>query len=227
MARFTYRIDRYFSDAEDWGPENDDAHGTEDYDDTAKDYAKEIAQNRYADLLSLAQTGEWRILVWAGDTEKDDDSVEVVHLFTVTEEDLKPRGGRPKIGNIVSIALGDTLPRIDAYAQANNLNRAAAIRELVTQALDKPTENLTWSVVRGESPTAHAVEPGIAGIEVPEAITSWAQEHGLNNNDPDVYLLVTPEDEAGEVDGEIVFTTLPAPKSDADLIREALPEQEG
>ncbi|MET9712562.1 hypothetical protein [Nocardiopsis alba] len=221
MARFTYRIDRYFSDTEDWGIENDDARGTENYDGTAKEYAKEIAQNRYADLLSLDQTGEWRILVWDGDTESDEDDIDALHLFTVTEEDLKPRGGRPKIGNIVSVAMGDTLPKVDAYAQENDIKRAEAIRTLVTVGL-APTENLVWSVVRGESPDANAVEPGVAGIDIPEAISAWAASHGLNEADPDVYLLVTPEDEAGEVQGEIAYTTLTASRADADLVREAL-----
>lgn len=224
MARYTYRIDRHFSDTEGWGIENDDARGTEDYTGPAKEYAKEIAQNQYADLLSLGQTGEWRVLVWDGDTEGDEDDVDVVHLFTVTDEDLKPRGGRPKIGNIVSVAMGDTLPEVDAYAQENGIKRAEAIRTLVTLGL-APTEHLVWSVVRGESPDANAVEPGVAGIDIPDAVLAWAEGHGLDESDPDVYLLVTPEDEAGEVQGEIAYTTLAASRADADRVRQELAGQ--
>ncbi|WP_435110205.1 hypothetical protein [Nocardiopsis synnemataformans] len=150
MARYTYRIDRHFSDTEGWGIENDDARGTEDYTGPAKEYAKEIAQNQYADLLSLGQTGEWRVLVWDGDTEGDEDDVDVVHLLTVTEEDLKPRGGRPKIGNIVSVAMGDTLPRVDAYAEENGIKRAEAIRKLVTIGLDLNEDDFAASIYEGD-----------------------------------------------------------------------------
>lgn len=135
MARFTHRIDRHFSDAEGWGIESDDARGAEDYDGPAKEYAREVAQNRYADLLSLSQVGEWRVLVWEGDEEGSEDDADVAHFFTVTEEDLKPRGGRPKIGNIVSVAMGSTLPRVDAYAEKQGIKRAKAIRQLVILGL--------------------------------------------------------------------------------------------
>lgn len=148
MTRYTYRIDRYFSETEGWGIETDDARGTEDYDGTAKECAKEIAQNRYDDLLSLGETGEWRVLVWESDTEGDEDDIDVVHVFTVTEEDLKPRGGRPKIGNIVSIAMGDTLPRVDAYATNQGIKRAEAIRTLVTIGLQAETEDATAAQIR-------------------------------------------------------------------------------
>lgn len=234
MARYTYRIDRYFSDTESWGIENDDARGTEDYDGTAKEYAKEIAQNRYADLLSLQQTGEWRVLVWDGDAEGDEDDVDVVHLFTVTDEDLKPRGGRPKIGNIVSVAMGDTLPRVDAYAEQQGIKRAEAIRKLVTIALDlneHPTATsptpLIWSVVRGESPNARAVPPGAAGIDIPTEILDWAKWYGfdVDGDDSDVYLLVTPEGEAGEVQGEIAYTPHAASNGDVRQVYDALLEQ--
>lgn len=225
MARYTYRIDRYFSDTEGWGPENDDAHGTEDYNGTAEEYAEEIAQNRYDDLLSLAQTGEWRILVWGGDTESDEDDVDVVHLFTVTDEDLKPRGGRPRVGNTISVAMGDTLPRVDAYADEHGLTRAAALRHLVDIGLN-PTENLVWSLMCGESPTSHAVEPGIADIEVPDVVLDWAVQHGLDPEDTDMYFLVAPEDEAGEVLNEIAYTTLAASRKDVDQVREMLRERD-
>jgi|SRR5580693_1549546 hypothetical protein len=60
-----------------------------------------------------------------------------------------------------------------------------------------------WSVVRGPSPAARAVEPGVAAVAIPGDILTWAAGHGLSETDPDVYLLVTPMDEAGRVDGEI------------------------
>lgn len=80
---------------------------------------------------------------------------------------------------------------------------------------------LCWSVVRGESPQARAIEPGTEGIEVPDRVLSWAQAHGVEG-DPDVYLLVAPEDEAGEVAGEIAYTLAPAPAGVVTRVREAL-----
>ncbi|ONK09418.1 hypothetical protein [Streptomyces sp. MP131-18] len=79
-----------------------------------------------------------------------------------------------------------------------------------------------WSVVRGESPTARAIEPEPHGIAIPDAILDWAEEHGLSISDPDVYLLVTPADEAGEVAGEIAYREHPMPTADLDTLREAL-----
>lgn len=226
MARFTYRIDRHFSDTEGWGIENDDARGTEDYDGTAQDYAREVLGNRIADVESDRLTGQWRVLVWEGDEERDggpedaDGWAETIR----TEANYPNPGGRPKIGNNVSIAMGDTLAPVDAYRAERKLSRAEAVRTLVTAAL--APDKLTWSVVRGESPDSRAVEPGTAGIDIPDAILAWAENHGLDDADPDVYLLVTPEDEAGEVNGEIAYTTLVASHADALLVRQALAEDE-
>lgn len=81
---------------------------------------------------------------------------------------------------------------------------------------------LCWSVVRGESPQARAIEPGPAGIDIPPEILEWAEEHGVGAHDPDVYLLVAPEDEAGEVAGEIAYMLAPAPAGVVAKAREAL-----
>lgn len=82
--------------------------------------------------------------------------------------------------------------------------------------------NAVWSVVRGESPGTRAVEPGIADIEIPDEVLTWAEGNGISLNDPDVYLLVTPADEAGDVIGEIAYFTHPMSASDLDTIRAAL-----
>ncbi|WP_062215700.1 hypothetical protein [Streptomyces sp. NBRC 109706] len=82
-----------------------------------------------------------------------------------------------------------------------------------------------WSVVRGESPTARAVEPGVAGINVPDEILTWAAKHGLSMDDPDVYLLVTPTEEAGTVDGEIAYRELAMPAADLATVRAALDDE--
>lgn len=77
------------------------------------------------------------------------------------------------------------------------------------------------SVVRGESPTARAVEPGPI-VTIPDEWTTWAEGHGLGPDDTEVYLLVTPEDEAGEVAGEIAYRKFWIPAEDVAAIRAAL-----
>lgn len=83
-------------------------------------------------------------------------------------------------------------------------------------------DDVVWSVVRGESPGARAVEPGPLSVDVPTEIVHWARVRGLKTSDPDVYLLVTPRDEAGEIDGEIAFTSGELPESQVAAIRAAL-----
>jgi len=87
------------------------------------------------------------------------------------------------------------------------------------------TATAIWSVVRGESPTARAIEPGAASIDIPDEILTWAEEHGLSQDDPDVYLLVTPSDEAGEVIGEIAYRELAMPTDDLATVRAALDDE--
>lgn len=43
--------------------------------------------------------------------------------------------GRPEIGGKVHVALGDLLPRVDAYAAAQTVSRAEAIRQLLDRGL--------------------------------------------------------------------------------------------
>ncbi|MDT0418882.1 hypothetical protein RM574_25710 [Streptomyces sp. DSM 41982] len=84
------------------------------------------------------------------------------------------------------------------------------------------SDTAVWSVVRGTSPTAHAVEPGPLSIDIPDEIQDWAQEYGLSDDDPEVYLLVTPADEAAEVTGEIAFRKFPMSADDLATVRAAL-----
>lgn len=87
-----------------------------------------------------------------------------------------------------------------------------------------PAEQVVWSVVEGTSPGSRAVEPEPHGVTIPEEILEWAAGHGLDVENPDVYLLVTTQDEAGEVIGEIAYTQASAPTSEAAAIRQALAE---
>ncbi|MFI1204813.1 hypothetical protein ACH4VR_36195 [Streptomyces sp. NPDC020883] len=70
-------------------------------------------------------------------------------------------------------------------------------------------ESAIWSVVRGESPGARAVIPCAAGVGVPDDVLTWAEEHGLSSDDPDVYLLVTPRSQADDVLGEVAWREFP------------------
>jgi ribosomal protein L25 (general stress protein Ctc) len=138
--------------------------------------------------------------------------------------------------------------RAQEAAEAAALRRAHAVAEAVaycdgnqSQAgrllnLDQAVVNrlvaksrkatVIWSVVRGESPTARAVEPGVAGVDIPDEILAWAAGHGLSMDDPDVYLLVTPADEAGSIDGEIAYRSGTVPAAVSDAIRAQLAEDE-
>jgi len=79
-----------------------------------------------------------------------------------------------------------------------------------------------WSVVRGESRLAHAVEPVTADLDIPDEVLAWAVTHGLNDEDPDLYLLVAPADEAGEVGGEIAYREFPIAGDDLARLRAAV-----
>lgn len=81
-----------------------------------------------------------------------------------------------------------------------------------------------WSVVRGPSGDvdAGAVKPEPAGVGIPAVILEWAAGHGLSAADPDVYLLVATEDEAGEIPGEIAYRTGTVSYGEDQAIRAAL-----
>lgn len=83
-------------------------------------------------------------------------------------------------------------------------------------------EQVVWSVVRGESADAVAVEPGQAGLDIPADVLAWAEGHGLSDDDPDVYLLVTTRTAAGRIDGEIAWREFPMAGDDLGLLIAAL-----
>ncbi|WP_326683076.1 hypothetical protein [Streptomyces sp. NBC_01237] len=80
-----------------------------------------------------------------------------------------------------------------------------------------------WSVVRGESPDARAVEPGRVGLDIPSVVLDWAEKNGVGADDT-TYLLVTPSDEAGEVMGELDYISYPMAGADMTTLRAALEE---
>ena len=97
---------------------------------------------------------------------------------------------------------------------------------MTAESADAIVETVVWWVVRGESRFSTGVEPGWAGVVVPDDISDWAEQHGLQDSEPDVYLLVAPSDEADvEVIGEVARQRGPLPTSAVALIREAMAER--
>ncbi|MFI1015983.1 hypothetical protein [Streptomyces sp. NPDC020965] len=41
-----------------------------------------------------------------------------------------------------------------------------------------------WLVIRGESPTTHALDPGLHDLDIPHELLTCAQEHGLDSGTP-------------------------------------------
>lgn len=83
-----------------------------------------------------------------------------------------------------------------------------------------------WSVMRGTSPDSYAVQPEPAGITVPQEVLDFAAGHGLGEDDPDVYLLVAPQEGAESLDGEIAFMEGTLSDLEAVALRAALDAQE-
>jgi hypothetical protein len=102
-----------------------------------------------------------------------------------------------KCGAGKTVDLGDTDP-------VNGENIATT--EYRPAGYYKTARGVYWSVVEGGWGGVSAVEPGPAGVDVPAAILEWAAGHGLDADaEPNVYLLVATEDEAGEIPGEIAY----------------------
>ncbi|MFF5265480.1 hypothetical protein ACFY4C_41940 [Actinomadura viridis] len=79
-----------------------------------------------------------------------------------------------------------------------------------------------WSIVVGPSPDARAVEAARAGVTIPDDVLAWAESHGVALHNPDAYLLVTPKEEAGPVDGETAYCEGAVSAEDMEAIWAAL-----
>ena len=53
-------------------------------------------------------------------------------------------------------------------------------------------QNYTLTIVRGEQPDANGEELGTTGIDVSNKIYNWFEANGVDEDDPDVRVLVTP-----------------------------------
>ena len=81
-----------------------------------------------------------------------------------------------------------------------DVDQAAAI---ATPPDDYPVV-VYWSVVRGSAPGAEAAEPGPLDIPVPDEVLELGARYGLGD-DPDVYVLVSPAELAGQIPGELAY----------------------
>lgn len=98
------------------------------------------------------------------------------------------------------------------------------LRRLRDQAAEE-FRDVYWSVMRGTSPDSDAVQPEPAGITVPDDVLEWASGHGLADDDPDVYLVVAPQEGATDMQGEIAFTEGRLSMVDGAALHKALAEQ--
>lgn len=123
--------------------------------------------------------------------------------------------------DLTAVAMCDS-GGVTLLVEADRLGGAA--EAYIGSDATQQTETVVWSVVRGESPAARAVEPGPHDIEVPDEVLAWAEQHGVGT-DTDVYVLVTPQDEVGQVGGEIASMTAQATAGDVTAMREGLAER--
>lgn len=105
--------------------------------------------------------------------------------------------------------------------EIGSVDEAAAI---ATTPDDYPVV-VYWSVVRGSAPGAEAAEPGPLDIPIPDGVLELGARHGLGV-DPDVYVLVSPAELAGEVPGEIAYYRARMPYSMALRVWSAIDQEQ-
>ncbi len=78
-------------------------------------------------LMPDKEALEWLI------AQNQDEAIQE-HFGELEDEPTPP--GRPEIGNVVNVRLGDLLPDVEAFAAGQGLTRAAAVRSLISAGLD-------------------------------------------------------------------------------------------
>ncbi|MFC9068722.1 hypothetical protein [Streptomyces harbinensis] len=223
----------------------------EEYDGTAAAYGRAVLENWIDDAAARGEEGSDHVdedgngllrvrVAFAGDAEAFDGPagtdvavVEATDLAEVVPPELAAvDAARENIlyaERMVMLGHAQLATALDAARRGGH--GANVLAERVTAAVSRPVAlrmmpkvpvRVVWSVVRGESPTARIVEPGVAGVDVPEVILEWAAGHGLSVDDPDVWLGVTLASDAGEVPGEIAYRDGAVSESDGEAIRRQL-----
>ncbi|MBM9510058.1 hypothetical protein [Actinacidiphila acididurans] len=133
------------------------------------------------------------IAVWDIDGAVNGDEAEEYGITAATTDERLDEIAADILSNLASCGEGSTVvcEGLDAH-----------LRGLRDEMLRQDKE-VYWSVMRGPSPDAYAVQPEPAGIAIPETVLEWATGHGLSMDDPDVYLVVAPQEGATDMDGEI------------------------
>jgi hypothetical protein len=87
---------------------------------------------------------------------------------------------------------------------------------------------VAWYVMgAGDSgPAGLAVEPGEAGVDIPDDVLEWAEANGVDPDDPDVYMLVTTEANPGGLSGARGWRDGTVSASDGARIDEARAQDE-
>jgi hypothetical protein len=65
----------------------------------------------------------------------EDEAVKIIFGDIAEEEDRRP--GRPEVGNVINVRLGELLGRVDEFAADSRISRAEAVRQLVFGGLIK------------------------------------------------------------------------------------------
>lgn len=185
-------------------------------------YGIEEARKRLGDLVTAAQYGRTTTITRNG---KPAARIVPIGEAIMDTQDMIEQ---------VNTTLGDAADDFDAAAIVEEIGDTYG-RDQVTRVDDVPFDEywklvrkherknvVVWSVVEGTSPDARAVEPAPAGVDIPADVLEWAEENGVAVDNPDVYVLVTPADEAGEVDGEIAHRRGEVSDEDMAAIRSAL-----
>lgn len=227
----------------------------EEFDGTAAAYGREVLDNWVSDAASrdedeadyTDEDGNARLRVrvafaedeeaFAGPAASDVAVIEVTDLATQVEPELAAvDAAREAVLHAGLLELLAHAQLGEALTEARRGGHGAnALAERVAPAVSRPVAlrmmpkvpvKVVWSVARGESPTARIVEPGIAGVDVPDVILEWATGHGYGVDDPDVWIGVTLASDAGEVPGEIAYRDGAVSEDDGEAIRRQLAEDD-
>ncbi|MFB7763508.1 hypothetical protein [Streptomyces xiamenensis] len=225
----------------------------EEYDGTAAEYGRAVLENWVEDASMRGEEtpaltdeyGNARLRVLVAFSEDDEAFASPIAVVAVVESsdlsvqtdpelaavdaareaalyaDLLKRLALGRLGQTLTAARHGGHP---ATALANRAYPAVSY-PVAMRMLPRVPAKVVWSVVRGESPTARIVEPGPAGVDVPDVILEWAAAHGLDESDPDVWLGVTLASDAGKVPGEIAYRDGALSKEDGEAIAAQLNEQ--
>lgn len=179
--------------------------------------------NHVAELGEDARDAEEKILdLTSKDRFSNSDLVIAWPVTEVVDEDLDEYGFNADTSDKRLEEIADDFVEQLAYASDSGVAVCPGLVDhlrTLRAELARDTE-VIWSLMEGECPGARAVEPGPVGIDVPESVLVWAEAQASLDN---VYLLVTPENEAqADMVNEIAWLRGELPATDVGAIRAEL-----